>query len=284
MTATATTSPPRPARSRSAAAVLARACVSRVGAELRVFSRDGMAMAFIFAFPVVMLLIFGSVFGDEDAGPGGVTFIQYFLAGMVATGVMLSSFQNLALSIADERDEGLLKRLRGTPMPPAAYLLGKIGLVLLVGGVQTALTLLTAVLFFDVDLPSDPSRWATFAWVYLLGTAAGSVLGIGVSALPRSAQEANAVITPMVIVLQFVSGVYFVFSELPGWMQTAASVFPLRWMTLGMRSVFLPDSYVVAEPGGSWEHGLTALVLLVWLVVGTALCLRTFRWTRRDAG
>ena len=88
----------------------------------------------------------------------------------------------------------------------------------------------------------------------------------------------------MVIVLQFVSGVYFVFSDLPGWMQTAASVFPLRWMTLGMRSVFLPDSYVVAEPGGSWEHGLTALVLLVWLVVGTALCLRTFRWTRRDAG
>ena len=119
--------------------------MSRVGAELRVFSRDGMAMAFIFAFPVVMLLIFGSVFGDEDAGPGGVTFVQYFLAGMVATGVMLSSFQNLALSIADERDQGLLKRLRGTPMPPAAYLLGKIGLVLLVGGVQTALTLLTAV-------------------------------------------------------------------------------------------------------------------------------------------
>jgi ABC-2 type transport system permease protein len=274
----------RPVRTRSPATNLARACASRVAAELRVFFRDGMAVAFIFAFPVVMLLIFGSVFADRAAGPGDVPFVQYFLAGMVATGVMLTSFQNLALSIADERDQGLLKRLRGTPMPPAAYLVGKVATALLVGAVQTALTLLTAVLAFDVDLPSDAGRWATFAWVYLLGTAAGCLLGIGVSTLPRSAQEANAVITPVVIVLQFVSGVYFVFSELPGWMQSAASVFPLRWMTLGMRSVFLPDSFAAAEPGASWQHGLTAVVLLTWVVLGTVLCLRTFRWTRRDAG
>jgi len=262
---------------------LARVVVSRVGAELRVFFRDGLSVGFIFAFPVVMLVIFGSVFGDQEAGPG-VSFVQYFLAGMVATGVMLSSFQNLALSIADERDQGLLKRLRGTPMPPSAYLVGKIGLVLVLGLCQTALTLVTAVVVFDVDLPSEPAPWLTFAWVYLLGTAAGSVLGIGVSALPRSAQEANAVITPIVIVLQFISGVYFVFADLPGWMQSLASVFPLKWMAQGMRSVFLPDSFVSAEPAGEWQHGLMALVLVVWLVAGTALCLRTFRWTRRDAG
>jgi ABC-2 type transport system permease protein len=274
----------RPVEKRSAATTLARASASRVGAELRVFFRDGMAVAFIFAFPVVMLLIFGSVFADRTAGPDELPFIQYFLAGMVATGVMLTSFQSRALSIADERDQGLLKRLRGTPMPPAAYLVGKVATVLLVGAVQTALTLATAVVVFDVDLPTDAGRWATFAWVYLLGTAAGSVLGIGVSALPRSAQEANAVITPIVIVLQFVSGVYFVFTDLPDWMQSVASAFPLRWMTLGMRSVFLPDSFAAAEPGGAWQHGLTALVLVAWVVVGTVLCLRTFRWTRRDAG
>lgn len=262
---------------------LARVALSRVGVELRLFFRDGLSVGFIFAFPVVMLVIFGSVFGDQDAGPG-VSFIQYFLAGMVATGVMLSSFQNLALSIADERDQGLLKRLHGTPMPPSAYLVGKIGTVLVLGLCQTALTLLTAVLFFGVDLPTEPSRWLTFAWVYLLGTAAGSVLGIGVSALPRSAQEANAVITPIVIVLQFVSGVYFVFGDLPGWMQSFASVFPLKWLAQGMRSVFLPDSFAAAEPAGDWQHGLMVLVLVVWVVVGTALCLRTFRWTRRDAG
>lgn len=272
-----------PATARGGRPTLARIAVGRVGVELRVFFRDGLSVGFIFAFPVVMLVIFGSVFGDQEAGPG-VSFIQYFLAGMIATGVMLSSFQNLALSIADERDQGLLKRLHGTPMPPSAYLAGKIGMVLVLGLCQTALTLLTAVVVFGVDLPTEPSSWLTFAWVYLLGTAAGSVLGIGVSALPRSAQEANAVITPIVIVLQFISGVYFVFADLPGWMQSLASVFPLKWMAQGMRSVFLPDSFVSAEPAGEWQHGLMVLVLATWIVVGTALCLRTFRWTRRDAG
>lgn len=272
-----------PATARDGRPTLARIAVGRVGVELRVFFRDGLSVGFIFAFPVVMLVIFGSVFGDQEAGPG-VSFIQYFLAGMIATGVMLSSFQNLALSIADERDQGLLKRLHGTPMPPSAYLVGKIGMVLVLGLCQTALTLLTAVVVFGVDLPTEASSWLTFAWVYLLGTAAGSVLGIGVSALPRSAQEANAVITPIVIVLQFISGVYFVFADLPGWMQSLASVFPLKWMAQGMRSVFLPDSFVSAEPAGEWQHGPMVLVLAVWIVVGTALCLRTFRWTRRDAG
>ncbi len=278
MTATSTV-----ATATAARPALGRVALARVGVELRLFFRDGLSVGFIFVFPVVMLVIFGSVFGDQDAGPG-VSFIQYFLAGMVATGVMLSSFQNLALSIADERDQGLLKRLHGTPMPPSAYLAGKIGMVLVLGLCQTALTLVTAVLFFGVELPTEPSRWLTFAWVYVLGTAAGSVLGIGVSALPRSAQEANAVITPIVIVLQFVSGVYFVFGDLPGWMQSIASVFPLKWLAQGMRSVFLPDSFAAAEPAGDWQHGLMVLVLVVWVVAGTALCLRTFRWTRRDAG
>ena len=262
---------------------LARVVVSRVGAELRVFFRDGLSVGFIFAFPVVMLVIFGSVFGDQEAGPG-VSFVQYFLAGMVATGVMLSSFQNLALSIADERDQGLLKRLRGTPMPPSAYLVGKIGLVLVLGLCQTALTLVTAVVVFDVDLPSEPAPWLTFAWVYLLGTAAGSVLGIGVSALPRSAQEANAVITPIVIVLQFISGVYFVFYDLPSWMQQIGALFPLKWLAQGMRSVFFPEQMAALEAAGAWEHTTTAVVLAVWLVIGLVACRAVFRWTPRGSG
>ncbi len=257
--------------------------VRRTGVELRQFFRDGMGVAFIFAFPVVMLMIFGSVFGDNEIGPG-VTFLEYFVAGILATGIMLSSFQNLALGIADERDVGLLKRLRGTPMPPSAYLIGKVGLVLVTGLVQTALTLGVAVVAFGVDLPSEPSKWLTFAWVYLLGTAAGCVLGVGVSALPKSGTEANAIVTPLVIVLQFISGVYFVFAELPEWMQSAASVFPLKWMAQGMRSVFLPEGAVVAETAGSWQLGWVALVLAVWVAAGVALCLKTFRWTRRDAG
>ncbi len=255
----------------------------RTDLEMRQFFRDGMGVAFIFAFPVVMLLIFGSVFGDNEIAPG-VTFLEYFLAGILATGVMLTSFQNLALAIADERDVGLLKRLRGTPMPPSSYLVGKAGQVVVIGVVQTALTLAVAVLAFGIDLPSEPSKWLTFAWVYLLGTAAGCVLGVTVSTLPKSGKEANAVVTPVVIVLQFISGVYFVFATLPGWMQSVASVFPLKWMAQGMRSVFLPEGAAAAEASGSWQLGWVAAVLSVWVVVGTLLALRTFRWSRRDAG
>ena len=86
------------------------------------------------------------------------------------------------------------------------------------------------------------------------------------------------------IVLQFISGVFFVFNDLPTWMQGLAAVFPLKWMAQGMRSVFLPPELESSEVSGSWQHGPTALVLSVWLLVGLALCVRTFRWTRRDAG
>lgn len=254
--------------------------------ELRLYFREWDAVVFIFVYPVLMLGIFGSVFsGDLDMGPAGsISFAQYFLPGMVATGVMLSSFQNLAISIAVERDEGGLKRLRGTPLPPAAYFLGKMGQVLLTCVVQNALLLAVAALAFGVDLPTTASAWLTFAWVFLLGTATGAVCGVGFSSLPRSGKSASAVAIPVVLVLQFISGVFFQFDQLPNWMQHLASVFPLKWMAQGMRSVFLPDEAVAIEPSGSWQHGTTALVLAAWLVVGLTVGLRTFRWRRRDDG
>jgi ABC-2 type transport system permease protein len=78
--------------------------------------------------------------------------------------------------------------------------------------------------------------------------------------------------------------VFFAFYDLPSWMQNVASVFPLRWMAQGMRSVFLPDDMVTLEVGGTWAHGTTAAVLVAWLVVGLVIGVRTFRWRRRDDG
>lgn len=256
--------------------------LSRTDIELKQFFREKEAVIFIFAFPAVLLAIFGSVFAGDIGG--GVSFTQYFVAGMVASGIILTSFQSLAISIALERDDGTLKRLRGTPMPPTAYFLGKIGLVLVTSIAQLTILLLAAVLVFEISLPTDPQRWLTFAWVLALGTAAGTLLGVAFSSVPRSGRSASAVVTPIVIVLQFISGVFFVFTELPTWMQRVAEVFPLKWLAQGMRSVFLPDSFEAQEASGSWQHLPTALVLTVWTVVGLAVCVRTFRWTRRDAG
>src|SRR3954452_163155 len=255
--------------------------LARTGIEVKEFFRERDSMVFTFAFPVVLLFIFGSVFSD-DIVPG-VSFTQYFAAGMIASGIVLSSFQSLAIGIAIERDDGTLKRLRGTPMPPLAYFLGKIGLVLVTSLVQFGVLLVVSRLFFGLRLPASGALWLRFGWLFLLGIAAGTTLGIAYSSLARSSRSAAAVVSPVVIVLQFVSGIFFVYSALPSWMQQVGALFPLKWIAQGMRSVFLPDAFAAQEVGG-WQLRQIALVLAVWTVLGLLLCVRTFRWTRRDAG
>lgn len=259
--------------------------VSRVRAEveLKTFLREREAVIFTFAFPIILLVIFGSVFGRQDLD-GGISFAQYFVAGMIAAGLFGSSFQNLGIAIPIERDSGALKRLAGTPMPRSAYFVGKVVLVLVVAVVQNVLLLAIGVLFYDLELPSEPGRWATYGWVSLLGVSACTLLGIAVASAVRNGRTAPAVISPIAIVLQFISGVFFVFADLPSWMQTIAAVFPLKWMTQGMRSVFLPEAYAAQEPAGTWEHGRIALMLGLWCVIGLVVAVRTFRWRNKADG
>jgi ABC-2 type transport system permease protein len=226
-----------------------------------------------------MMVIFGSVLGGDER-PGGVPFPQYFLAGIAATGVVLTSFQSLATSIADERESGLLERLQVLGAPPIAYFAGKAGQVLLTTAAQLAILLPVARYAYDVPLPVDAAHWLTFGWVAVLSALAGTVLGIAVSALPGTAKGTVTAVSAFAIVLQFFSGVFFALPRLPGWMQHVAAVFPLKWMTQGMRSAFLPDQARAGELAGAWEHGRTALVLAAWVIIGVMVCVRTFRWRR----
>lgn len=250
--------------------------------ELLEFFRQRESVVFSFLFPVLLLAIFGAVLNYPIAG--GLTFTQYFVPGIIAAGLFGVCFQTLAIQIPIERDKGTLKRLRGTPMPRAAYFIGKILMVLVVGVAEIAVLLAVAVLFYDVSLPATAARWATFGWVVGLGAAACTLLGIAFSSLARSARSAPAVVTPIALVLQFISGVYFQFTSLPGWMQQVASVFPLRWMAQGLRSVFLPAELGAHEAAGSYDLGRVALVLAAWAVAGLVLCVLTFRWTSRKEG
>lgn len=270
-------------------ALLGRVIVSRTSLELKTFFRERDAVVFSFLFPIIMLGLFAVVFGGADAQivtehGAAVSFAAFFLPGMIAAGVMLVSFQTLALQIAAEREDRTLKRLRGTPLPPVAYFFGKVGMVLITGIAQTALLLAAGALIFDIPLPNDVGRWLTFAWIFIIGTAAGTVLGIAYSSVPKSSRSASAVVIGPVLVLQFISGVFFVYAELPAWLQHVASVFPLKWLAQGMRSVFLPDTFEAFEPSGSWQHPLILGILVAWMVVGLVLCVRTFRWQRKDDG
>ena len=253
---------------------------TRGSVELKEFFRQRESVVFTLAFPVILLVVFGAVL-DYDIG-GGVTFTQYFMAGIVAAGILGASLQNMAISIATERSDGTLKGLYGTPMPKSAYFVGKIVQVLAVTVLIVIILLAVGALVYGVDLPSG-SDWLTFLWVTALGSAACTLLGIAVSSLAKNGRSASAMVTPIALVLQFISGVFFQFSQVPVWMQTIASFFPLKWMAQGLRSVFLPDFLAAQEPAGSWELGRVALVLGVWCVAGLVLCVTTFRWQDRGS-
>jgi ABC-2 type transport system permease protein len=250
--------------------------------ELKQFLRSREQVVFTMAFPVIMIVIFGSIFTGNLGG--GVKFTQYFVTGMIASGLLTTGFQALAIQIPIERDRGVLKRLRGTPMPRSVYFIGKVAMVLAIGLAETVILLGVAVPFFDVSLPGTATKWLTMAWVSLLGITACTLCGIAFSSIARTGRGAPAVVTPVALVLQFTSGVFFVFTSLPDWMQRIAAVFPLKWMCQGMRSVFLPDAFAAQEPAGSWELGRVALILGAWCVGGLILCLTTFRWTTKRDG
>jgi ABC-2 type transport system permease protein len=234
-----------------------------------------------------MLTIFSTAFSETsfgtDADGNNVSAAAFYLPAMLAAGLLLSGLQNLAIDIATERSDGTLKRLAGTPLPVLSYFIGKIGQVFVTGAMQAVLLILVAGLVFRVPLPTDPTRWLTFAWVFVLGVTTSAVLGIALSRLPRSGKSASSVVIPIALVLQFISGVYLSFSQLPDWLQSIASAFPLKWMAQGMRAAFLPTGFETLEPGGSFNLVGIALALAAWFVVGVAVCTLTFRWIRKDS-
>ncbi|MFZ4107709.1 MAG: ABC transporter permease [Candidatus Planktophila sp.] len=252
--------------------------IRRGGLEIKQFSRQRESVIFTLLFPVILLVIFGSVFTDTIAP--NVTFSQYFVAGMIASGLVNTGFQALAITIPLERDFGALKRLRGTPMPASSYFIGKAILVSISMIIQILMLLGFGAIFFGVDMPTDINKWITFTWLTLLGSACSTALGIAFSIVPKSGRGASAVVSPIVIILQFFSGVFLIFTQLPTWMQQFAALFPLKWLTQGMRSVFLPDSFASQEVAKSWENGKTFAILMVWLVIGVFFSVRKFKWDR----
>ena len=236
--------------------------LDRTVLELKMYSREKEAVFFSFLFPILLLALFSVIFGSQfDGADNGMTAGGYFLPGMLSAGVLLTSFQTMAMSVTAERDDGTLKRLRATPMPPVAYFLGKVGLVAISSTVQVALLLLVARLVLRRrSCRRRPTAGRCSRSSSPLGVFGGTVLGIAYSSMATARTVGAVVIGPM-LVLQFISGVYIAFDDVPQWLQQVASVFPLKWIAQGMRSVFYPDQLASAEMAGSWETGRTALVL-----------------------
>lgn len=255
--------------------------LSRVGPELKMFYRRPEQMVLTFSLPAVICILLGSIFSTKlphtDTSTGSV-----IAAGMLAYGILSTSFINLGISIAADRDTGALRRLRGTPTTALSYFIGKILLVAIVSLAEAIILLSVGLLFFELHLPTTVFGWFTLTWVFLLGIVSCSLLGIFISNLASNAVAAAVVTNGPAVGLQFVSGTYVPLVVLPTWMLTLGSIFPVKWMAQGFRSVLLPSNMAAFEPAGSWEHWHIFLVLTSWTIGGLAACLAVFRWSDKS--
>ncbi|HMO53714.1 MAG TPA: ABC transporter permease [Tepidiformaceae bacterium] len=261
---------------------VARLTLERTIIEVKQFFRSTELMFFTFLLPVLFVVIFSTIFSGDIEGPEGQTiaFAQYFVPGMIATGIMSATFANLATTIAVEQHDGLLRRLSATPLPRSAYFGGKVGLSLVIAGAEVVLILGIGVLAYGVKLPTDPQKWLVLAGVFFAGVSACSLLGIAYTRMIPSSSAAAAIVQPPYLVLQFISGVFLQFSVVPGFLQAVASIFPLKWMVQGLRYVFLPDWVSVQDYGGSWNVDRIFLALVLWCAVSFVAARLWFRWDR----
>lgn len=262
---------------------LLRIGISRGLMETRTFFRARDSVMFTFSLPILFMVIFGTIFGEQPLGPG-YTYAQALVPALMTYSILSTAFVNIGVRISIERENGTLRRLTHTPMPRPAYFFGKVVMVLVVGLIALSLMVAVGALLYGVRLPATPGKWLTLGWVALLGFTVLGTLGVAMSSLVSHAGSAAAVMNLPTLTLSFISGIFIRYTEIPAWLYGFASLFPVKWIAQGLRSAFLPDSFAALEPAGSWQHGRIFLVLLAWLVAGVVLCMTTFRWKRQGDG
>jgi ABC-2 type transport system permease protein len=232
------------------------------------FWRNREAAFFSFLFPILLLVLIGSVYGDEPIE--GVSAPTFLLIGLLGYGVAANAFAGLAITLVIRREAGLLKRVRGTPLGSGTYLAAVIGSTIVVIALQVVAQLLLGVYVLDADWPARP---LLFALAILLGTAVFAALGIAVTTVVRTAEGSSAVVNAIYLPMAFISGVFFSTEEMPAFLQAISEVLPLTYLLDLIRASFVE--------GESFEPSSIAAVV-VWGLVGLAVALRSFRWEPRE--
>jgi ABC-2 type transport system permease protein len=178
----------------------------------------------------------------------------------------------------------MLRRLSGTPLPRSAYFAGKIGLALVTSLLEVVLILGIGAAAYGVKLPTEPTKWLVFVAVFFFGVASCSLLGIAYTRLIRTGSSASAIVQPPYLVLQFISGVFLQYSQVPGFLKVVASIFPLKWMAQGYRYVFLPEWVAQDDYGGGWQIERVFLVLAAWTLASFVMARVFFKWNRGQSG
>jgi ABC-2 type transport system permease protein len=248
--------------------------VSRFGRELlaqqRLFWRSRESAFFTFLLPIILLVLLGSAYGDEEVD--GVQASTFLLAGFLGYGIVATAFAGLAISIVVRRESGVLKRVRGTPLPPSVYLGAVIASTFVVIALETISQLLVGLYLLDADWPEAPLALVA---ALVLGVAAFAALGLAVTGLVKNAEGSSAIVNAIYLPMAFISGVFFSRETMPGFLQAIADVLPLTYLLTLLREAFVDAEGLGAEVG-------SVVVITVWGVIGFVLALRMFKWEPRE--
>jgi ABC-2 type transport system permease protein len=244
--------------------------------EDRAFWRNPAAAFFTFVFPLMFLAIFTLIFGNERIEtPRGevISGATFYVAAIVAFSVVNASFTNLAMTVSLARDQGLLKRVRGTPLPTWAFLSGKVLHAVIVGVILVVIVVAVGRVFYDVEVPTNTIPAVVVALI--VGTAAFAALGLAMSALVPNADAAPAVVNAVILPLLFISDVFIPLENAPAWLRAVGDVFPVKPFAETLHIAFNPFT---EGAGFQWDE-LT--VVAVWGVVGMVAAARFFSWEPR---
>lgn len=238
--------------------------VRQVGYENRAFWRNPPAAFFTFAFPLLFMVIFNVLFGEGAAG--------FFTPAIIVFSVVTATYTNLAMTVTIARDEGILKRLRGTPLPPWAYLAGRVGHAAVIALLLVVIVAAFGALLYGVEVP-----WGAMPVVLLVlivSAAAFSALGLAVSGLIPNADASPAVVNASILPILFISNVFIQMENAPAWLDAVSHLLPVRHFADAMMELYAVGAGVAVP----WlELGVIAL----WGVIGVLGALRYFSWEPR---
>jgi len=236
----------------------------------KAFWRNPASAFFTFAFPLMFLVIFTSLLGNDSVqiGTRTVNTSTYYVASMAAFAVITACFTNVATTITFQRDAGVLKRTNGTPLPAGSFLGARMVHALLVSVLLVALTTVFGWAFYDADVPTGITL-VRFLIVLVVGAAAFCALGLAITAVIPNADASLAIVNATILPLLFLSGIFIPFGNgTPGWIEWIARIFPVKHFADGMQAGYLGTAF-------SWTD---VLVVAAWGLAGMLLAIRFFSW------
>jgi ABC-2 type transport system permease protein len=244
--------------------------------DQKAFWRNPASVFFTVMFPVVLLLIFGAVFGDKSVEVEGVSIktTTYYVPAIITLSVISATMQSLAMSLVIAREDGRLKRSRGTPLPPWVFIAGRIG-----NSIVVALMMLILIAAIGRVLFSVPIPWGhlpEMLVVLVIGAACFCCLGIALTAAIPSQDAAAPIVNALLLPLYFLSGIFIPDDELSSGVISFANHFPVRDFFEAFFKAYIP---VANGPSLDWGN---LAVVAIWGVAGLLVAIRWFRWTPRS--